>query len=361
MSSKLHGLVWEGCGPSGMTLSRIAVLARLADYSNDDGYSWPAVDTIREQVGAKSKTTIRAALRELESAGWLSVKERRSGGRNISNAYQLDVEKLEQAAEAARKKKRQVSITDPSKINPPKIDPPKIDPSNSDPSIFDGSNNDTSGGQNLVGEGSTIDPDPLIDPKTDPSDKKHFCQPPAETDPEVAITDFAKQVLTHLNLITGSRYQVCKSSLENLRARLGEGFTVDELILTADYLNAKWSGDLEMAEYLRPATMFQPSKFPGYFSGAQKWLEAGRPNRVNGRWVSATGETLGEGNAERDAAYRRFIGSGKPLKSPSQLEQTVTAEASKAGVRSMNASFAVSRWNSIWKESAARQQGEKAA
>lgn len=351
MSSKLHGLVWEGCGPSGMTLSRIAVLARLADYSNDEGYSWPAVDTIREQVGAKSKTTIRAAIKELESAGWLSVKERRSGGRNISNAYQLDVEKLEQAAEAARKKKRRVSKTDPS----------KIDTSNFDASKIEGSNSVTPGGQNLVGEGSTIDPDPLIDPKTDPSDKKPSCQPPAETDPEVAITDFAKQVLAHMNLVTGSRYQVCKSSLENIRARLGEGFTADELILTTDYLNAKWSGDLAMAEYLRPATMFQPSKFPGYLSGAQKWLAAGRPKNVNGKWVKATGETIGDDNAGRDAAYRRFIGSGKPLKNPSQLEQTVKSEASKAGVRSMNASFAVSRWNSIWKECAARQHGEKAA
>ncbi|MEN4911435.1 conserved phage C-terminal domain-containing protein [Erwinia amylovora] len=189
-------------------------------------------------------------------------------------------------------------------------------------------------------------------------------QPPTAADrnhkisEEIHVTDQAILVLKHLNQVTGAKYTTAKSTLENLRARLGEGFTVDELILTADYLNAKWASDLEMAEYLRPATMFQPSKFPGYFSGAQKWLEAGRPKRVNGRWVSATGETLGEGNAERDAAYRRFIGSGKPLKSPSQLEQTVTAEASKAGVRSMNASFAVSRWNSIWKECAARQQGE---
>ncbi|HHN0739697.1 TPA: helix-turn-helix domain-containing protein, partial [Escherichia coli] len=36
MSSKLHGLVWEGCAFTGMILSRVAVMARLADYSNDE-------------------------------------------------------------------------------------------------------------------------------------------------------------------------------------------------------------------------------------------------------------------------------------------------------------------------------------
>lgn len=194
--------------------------------------------------------------------------------------------------------------------------------------------------------------------------KKTLCQAPAEPDPEVVLTDSAKQVLAHLNQVTGSRYQVGKTSLENIRARLGEEFTTDELILTVDYLNAKWSGDLKMAEYLRPATMFQPTKFPGYLSGAQKWAEAGRPKCVNGKWVKAGGEVIGGDNVdvtERDAAYRRFIGSGNPLKKPSQLELTVKAEASKAGVRGMRADFAVSRWNSIWKDCAGRVSGGKAA
>ncbi|HGV6311158.1 TPA: hypothetical protein PIZ83_RS25455, partial [Escherichia coli] len=29
MSSKLHGLAWEGCAFTGMILSRVAVMARL--------------------------------------------------------------------------------------------------------------------------------------------------------------------------------------------------------------------------------------------------------------------------------------------------------------------------------------------
>lgn len=192
-------------------------------------------------------------------------------------------------------------------------------------------------------------------------DKKTPCPLSEVTDPEVVLTDSAKLVLAHLNQVTGSRYQVSKSSLENIRARLGEEFTTGELILTVDYLTEKWSGNLKMAEYLRPTTMFQPTKFPGYLSGAQKWAAAGRPKSVNGKWVKSDGEVLGGDNVdvtERDAAYRRFIGSGKPIKHPSQLEQIVKTEASKAGVRGMRADFAVSRWNSIWKDCAGRNLGD---
>ena len=88
-------------------------------------------------------------------------------------------------------------------------------------------------------------------------DKKTSCPVAQQPDPEVVITDQAKKVLTHLNQTTGSRYQVCSTSLENIRARLREQFT---------------------------ATLFIPKNFPGYLQSATKWSSAGRPERVNGKW-----------------------------------------------------------------------------
>lgn len=37
MSTKLTGYVWDGCAASGMKLSSVAIMARLADFSNDEG------------------------------------------------------------------------------------------------------------------------------------------------------------------------------------------------------------------------------------------------------------------------------------------------------------------------------------
>ncbi|EMR9633971.1 helix-turn-helix domain-containing protein, partial [Escherichia coli] len=185
MSSKLHGLVWEGCAFTGMILSRVAVMARLADYSNDEGVSWPAVETIRRQIGAKSESTVKAAIAELEKNGWLTKEERKVGGRNESNIYRLNVEKLEAAAEAAReayKPKRKIS---PAKNDPLTVDQSNIAPSTVDPSNFDGS---TVGKKQPV-RGAMVGPDPSV-LKPDPSDKRSFRPEASQPDPQTAEQDF---------------------------------------------------------------------------------------------------------------------------------------------------------------------------
>lgn len=104
MSSKLHGLVWEGCAQAGLGISRVALMARIADYSNADGISWPAIETLQIEIGAKSETTVKNALGELVSGGWITKIERKVGGRNLTNIYQINIEKLEAAAAVGRKK-----------------------------------------------------------------------------------------------------------------------------------------------------------------------------------------------------------------------------------------------------------------
>ncbi|EPM2109207.1 helix-turn-helix domain-containing protein, partial [Escherichia coli] len=171
MSSKLHGLVWEGCAFTGMILSRVAVMARLADYSNDEGVSWPAIETIRRQIGARSESTVKSAIAELAKEGWLTKEERKVGGRNVSNIYRLNVEKLEAAAAAARE-----SYKPKRKISPSNIAPSTVDPSN-----FDGSTVDNK----LPIRGAMIDPDPSV-LKPDPSDKRSSCPDASQPDPQTA-------------------------------------------------------------------------------------------------------------------------------------------------------------------------------
>lgn len=71
MSTKLTGYVWDGCAASGMKLSSVAIMARLADFSNDEGVCWPSIETIARQIGA-GMSTVRTAIGRLEAEGWLS-------------------------------------------------------------------------------------------------------------------------------------------------------------------------------------------------------------------------------------------------------------------------------------------------
>lgn len=178
MSSKLHGLVWEGCAQAGLGISRVALMARLADYSNADGISWPAIETLQIEIGAKSETTVKTALAELVREGWIKKIERKQGGRNLTNVYQINIEKLESEAALGRKKIREKRAkkkdsrclpaeaeSKGAKINPSKNAPlnDENEGANFDPSNFEGSK---------IGENGDLTPPKIApDPSgtTDPS------------------------------------------------------------------------------------------------------------------------------------------------------------------------------------------------
>ncbi|MDI3359744.1 DnaT-like ssDNA-binding domain-containing protein [Lelliottia sp. V89_10] len=182
MSSKLHGLVWEGCAQAGLGISRVALMARLADYSNAEGISWPGIETLRVEIGAKSDTTIKAALTELVKGGWIKKIERKLGGRNLTNLYQINIEKLEFAAAQGRKKIREERAKKKGSRCLPagaeekgaKIDPSKIAPSNEgdkgadfDPPNFEGSKIDEN--SDLTPPKIAPDPSCTADPSLNPT------------------------------------------------------------------------------------------------------------------------------------------------------------------------------------------------
>ncbi|HIE1240126.1 TPA: conserved phage C-terminal domain-containing protein [Enterobacter ludwigii] len=258
MSTKLTGYVWDACAASGMKLSSVAIMARLADFSSDEGISWPSIATIARQIGA-GESTVRTAISQLEKDGWLTRQQRRKGNRNASNVYQLNVAKLQAAAFS------HLSDSDAS----------KSDASKTDASKSEASKNDEKGGFHPSESGG----DPSVNTTTDPSDKKPSCPVAPQPDPEVMITDNAILVLNHLNLVSGSRYQKSKTSLENIRARLREGYTVSDLKLVIDLKHEHWNGNDVQYQYMRPETLFGPKKFEGYLQSGIRWDKKGRPSR----------------------------------------------------------------------------------
>ena len=259
MSVKLSSYVWDGCAAAGMKLSSVAIMARLADFSSDEGVSWPSIETIARQIGA-GPSTVRTAIAKLETEGWLTRTARRKGNRNASNIYQLNVAKLQAAAFA------HLSESDTSKSDASKSDASKNDPSK--PNGKGAFHPPESGG------------DPSVNSTTDPSVKnKPLCPVAPQPDPEVLITDNAIVVLQHLNQISGSRYQKSKTSLENIRARLREGYSVSDLQLVIDLKHEHWNGNDEQYQYMRPETLFGPKKFEGYLQSGIRWEKKGRPAR----------------------------------------------------------------------------------
>lgn len=80
----------------------------------------------------------------------------------------------------------------------------------------------------------------------------------------------AKDVLNYLNQVCSTNYKsTTNSHINNINARLSEGYTVDECKLVIDDRFARWGRNAQYAGYLRPQTLFAVSKFPGYLSAAK--------------------------------------------------------------------------------------------
>ena len=81
-----------------------------------------------------------------------------------------------------------------------------------------------------------------------------------------ADTD-ATEVIDYLNTKTGSSYRATtEANIKPIRARLNDGFSVEDCKKVIDTKSGQWLNNPDMVKYLRPATLFSPSKFEGYLN-----------------------------------------------------------------------------------------------
>lgn len=86
-----------------------------------------------------------------------------------------------------------------------------------------------------------------------------------------APAEVVKEIVDYLNAKANKSFRHNNSNTKGLiSARLAEGHTIADLKLVIDHQCAKWLGDEEMEQYLRPSTLFRASKFEGYLNNEKK-------------------------------------------------------------------------------------------
>lgn len=81
-------------------------------------------------------------------------------------------------------------------------------------------------------------------------------------------------IVAHLNLQTNQNYRASgKLTQQKIRARMNEGFTLDDFLQVIDYKAGEWMGTT-YANYLRPETLFG-NKFESYLNQAKLIVPAG--------------------------------------------------------------------------------------
>jgi len=79
-----------------------------------------------------------------------------------------------------------------------------------------------------------------------------------------------QQIIDTMNALWGTAYKSSSESNRKLiRARLAEGYTEEDLITVCRNKLAEWGDDPKMVKYLRPETVFNATKFQGYFNSVK--------------------------------------------------------------------------------------------
>lgn len=79
------------------------------------------------------------------------------------------------------------------------------------------------------------------------------------------------EIINYLNEKTGQHYKSStEATCKSINGRLKEGYTVDDFKKVIDIKTSQWLKDKEMSMYLRPSTLFSPSKFESYLNEATK-------------------------------------------------------------------------------------------
>lgn len=85
------------------------------------------------------------------------------------------------------------------------------------------------------------------------------------SDKRNALSEIVKYIVDYLNQKTNSAYRPnTPKTVSLIKARLSEGFTVDDFKKVIDTMTAEWRGT-DMEKFLRPETLFG-TKFEGYLN-----------------------------------------------------------------------------------------------
>ena len=94
-----------------------------------------------------------------------------------------------------------------------------------------------------------------------------------------------KEIIEYLNQKAGKKYKPeSKSSQKLIRARMDEGFTLDDFKVVIDNKTAQWKDDPKMCDYLQPSTLFAVNHFEDYLNhrgspGKSSRIDEGHPDQ----------------------------------------------------------------------------------
>jgi uncharacterized phage protein (TIGR02220 family) len=86
--------------------------------------------------------------------------------------------------------------------------------------------------------------------------------------------DRVQKIIGILNDTLGTKYKACAATVKHIKARLAEGFTVEDFETVVTRQKGAWGADEKMSKYLRPETLFG-TKFESYLNAVPVGKKSG--------------------------------------------------------------------------------------
>ena len=122
------------------------------------------------------------------------------------------------------------------------------------------------------------------------------------------LSSKVEDVVSYLNKKTGKNFRAStKGTQKHIKARLSEGYSVEDFYSVIDVKCNQWLEDRKMSAYLRPETLFAPGHFEAYLNEAPKRAKAEEPKNINLEkvvdidWDNLTPEQEAVFEADREA------------------------------------------------------------
>lgn len=196
-----------------------------------DGYRWiyNSYKEWNKQFPFFSERTLRRAINSLEKQGYIITGNYNKAGFDNTKWYRVNYEKL--------------------------MDSPR------------GQNDQTSSPNWTGGSGQNDQTNTNRLPETTTENTKNYS--PAKDEPSFPW----ESIIDYLNEKAGKHYRHTEANKRLVMARHKEGFSAEDMRQVIDNQCAEWLKDSHMNQYLRPATLFQASKFEGYLNNTPVELQ----------------------------------------------------------------------------------------
>ena len=224
-----------------------AIYAYLISFAGSNRTAWPSVSLMAYELGM-GRDTFYKYMNVLKETGYIQVERQREVGRWVNNVYKINDSPCPDLPDTVKPDKEKPYKEKPDTVNQ--------DTNNNIPTS-NSSNNNSSNADFENADAMQAQCERIANAKQQQS---------GATDD----LSFVKQVIDYLNEKTGSRYRPNTAKTRSfILARQKEGYKLEDFISVIDKKTTEWKGT-DMEKYLRPETLFSPSKFENYLNQPAK-------------------------------------------------------------------------------------------